>query len=125
MVSNATATPVNASISTPVCATVRATHFTSSADPARRDLDFDVAQIQIVTERDQLRRLLRRLNPGDARSREDVPLPDLILGNQLERFLPQLNLAGGDRFPRALFLRGNVNHLRAAIVRQMGQSIHL
>ena len=32
IVSNATATPVNASISTPVCAMVRATHFTSSPD---------------------------------------------------------------------------------------------
>ncbi len=104
---------------------MRAVHFTSSPDPDSRDLDFDMAQVQIVTERNELRRLLRRLNSGDARSGEDVPLPDLVLRDEIERFLPEVNLAGGDRFPRALFLRGDVDHLRASIVRQVGQSIHL
>ena len=50
-----------------------------------------MAQVQVVTERNELRRLLRRLNPGDARRREDVSLRDLVLGNQLERFRLQLN----------------------------------
>jgi hypothetical protein len=69
--------------------------------------------------------LLRGLDPGDARGRENISLPDLILGNELKRFPPKLNRAGRDSFSRALGLRGDVNHLRAAIVRQMRQSIHL
>ena len=51
----------------------------------RRDVDVDVAQVQTVAKRDQLRRLLRRLDAGDPRGREDIPLRDLVLGNQRQR----------------------------------------
>jgi hypothetical protein len=84
-----------------------------------------MAQVQVVAERDELRSLLCGLNPGQARSRENVPLPDLIPGNEIERFLPKPNHASRDSFPRALRLGGDIHHLRAAIVRQVRQSIHL
>jgi hypothetical protein len=68
--------------------------------------------------------LLRSLNPGNSSSSENVSLPDLILCDEIERFPAKLNLSGSDSFSRAAFLRRNVNHLRASIVRQMRQSIH-
>jgi hypothetical protein len=59
------------------------------------------------------------LNPGNASSREYVPLSDLVLRDQIERFRPKLNLSGRDGFARAPFLRRYVDHLSAAIVRQV------
>ena len=52
----------------------------------RAECNVDVGEIEIVTKGDELRSLLCRLNPGDARDRIDVPFGDAILSRSIPMF---------------------------------------
>ncbi len=84
-----------------------------------------MAQVQIVTKRNELRRLLRRLDARQSRGREDIALRDLAVGNQRQRLRAQRDPSGRDRLPRANRLGRNIDHLRAAIGRDVRKAIHL
>ena len=78
-----------------------------------------------MAERNQLRCLFRGLNTGDPRSREDVPLCDLIFRNQLDRLALKLNLSTRNSLSLTHRLRRYIDHLCPAITANVCESLHL
>jgi hypothetical protein len=77
-----------------------------------------------VAEWNQVRCLFCSLNTGDSRSREDVPLCDLILRNQFKCCSLEVNLSNGNRSSLTHRLRRYIDHLRPAITVNVSESLH-
>ena len=99
----------------------RAFHFQYRS--RRHDLDFDVAQIQIVTKRNELRRLFRCLNSAIRAVAKTFPFPILSFAISSSVSGCRLNLPVAIA-SRALhrFCR-HIYHLRVAICADVGESL--
>ena len=71
-----------------------------------------------------MRRLLRSLDTGNPRSREDVTLRYLIVRNQIESLAPEPNLAGGNSSSLAHWFRRDVDHPCAAVSLDVSEWSH-
>ena len=99
-----------------------ASYFCALARTDKVDLNF--RQRESVAERNELRRLLRSLDPGNARSRKDVPLRYLIVRNQVERLTPKSNLARCNRSSLTHRFRRYVDHSCATVGLNVSESWH-
>jgi hypothetical protein len=73
---------------------------------------------------DELRSLLGRLNPGDARGPEHIAFGDLIFGDQIDRFPLEPNLSARNGCSFNERLRRNINHLSPAIGIDVSEPFH-
>ena len=88
------------------------------------DIDLNFRQRQSVAERNEVRRLLRSLDTGNPRSREDISLRYLIVRNQIERLAAKSNLAGGNSSSLTHRFRRYVDHPCAAVGLDVSESSH-
>src|SRR5262249_32109484 len=88
------------------------------------DIDLNLSQRQSVAQRDEVRCLLRSLDPGKPSSREDVPLCDLIFCDQIERLALEPNPADGNSSPLAHRFGRDIHHLFATIERNVREPFH-
>src|SRR4030095_11478638 len=91
----------------------------------RNNVDFNIPERERVTEWNQLRSLFCSLNTGDPRSREDVPLCDLILCDQFKCCSLELNLSTRNRPSLTHRLCRYIDHLRPAVTANVSESLHL
>ena len=115
MVRSAVLTAVRASISTPVEAVVFAVRGDRDAVVPERKIHAHHGERNLMAERDEMTRLLRRHDARDARDREDVALLNLVLADQFKRGRLKLDVPGGDGFATRRRLGGNVHHAGLAL----------
>ena len=77
-----------------------------------------------MTQRNQLSRLLRSLDAGNSRRRENVALCDSIVLDQVECLAPEPNFAGRNSSSLTHRLCRHINHLRLAIGTDVSQAFH-
>ena len=77
-----------------------------------------------MAERNEVRRLLRSLDTGNPRSREDVSLRYLIVRNEIERLALEPNLAGGNSSSLTHRFRRYVDHPCATVGLDVSESSH-
>jgi hypothetical protein len=112
MVSAATDTAVNASISIPVCAAIFALAVMTMRSRVfgNSKVHFAVREGQGMAQGNQLARPLRRLNAGDARRGEHVAFRDFVGLDECERCLLHTNLPTGDGGAEHDGFAGHVDH---------------
>ena len=84
---------MSASISTPVCAIVRAAAADLRTIFENFDIYFDVAQGNGVAKRDQMRRLFRCLNSCNPSGCDHVTLRDFVFSNEIGGLLLERDFA--------------------------------
>jgi len=75
-----------------------ATNFRAVAQEV--DVDFNLAEWNRVTKRNELRRSLGTLNSGDFGGRHHVPLCDFVFADEFNRFFTKRYFTGGNRGSR-------------------------
>jgi hypothetical protein len=95
--------------------------FDAHATALHVERDFAALDPQRVAQRDQLPPLVRGHEPREAGGGEDVALGDVAAGDRVQRRGLEQDKPLGDRFPRGDGLVPDVDHLRAAVVVEMGQ----
>ena len=88
------------------------------------DVDLHIAQRQGVTKWNQIRRLFRGLNPGEARSRENISFRDSIFRNQIEGLSLEFDFSFRNRGASAHRFAGHIHHLGAAIGSDVRKTFH-
>ena len=89
-------------------------------DLIRFDLDGDFSQVERVAERDQLMRLFRRHDPGDAGGGENIALFRLSRQAQSQRLRRHDHRATGYRLPLGARLGGDIDHMGLARLGEVG-----